>query len=119
MHEYSFTKSIVDAVLTSVEGYNVKRVQEINLEMGEFATFIPEQVAFCFEILGKEHQILQDTLLQFTQKKGVLKCESCGYRGGAEEEGELRIFTCPKCKNYMRIIEGMDCIIKEIKLMEI
>ncbi len=119
MHEFSFTQSIVNAVIESIASYDVKFVQEIEIEMGEYSTFIPDQIEFCYEILTKNNDQLKDANIVFTEKKGVVECVSCEYRGTLQTiDGDIQSFSCPDCGEYLTIIEGNDCIIKQLKLMK-
>lgn len=120
MHEFSITTQLVDSVLQELKKYDVKKVNEVYIEIGELTFLAHEQVKFAYEILTKDN-ILKDSKLVIKERKTVCKCSACGYEGSIEyENDEAHHFSfpklcCPKCGSDIEIIKGKDCVVKNIK----
>ena len=78
MHEFSITTQLVDSVLQELKKYDVKKVNEVYIEIGELTFLAHEQVKFAYEILTKDN-ILKDSKLVIKERKTVCKCSACSY----------------------------------------
>ena len=58
MHEFSVMTQIVDSVLAEARSRDAHKVEQVELEVGEFTMLGSEQLKFAYEVLSK------DTLLQ-------------------------------------------------------
>lgn len=122
MHEYSVMSGVVGAILERIKGMNVKRVERVDMIVGELTFLSPEQMKFAFEVLS-EGTLLEGAELNIEIRKARIKCRKCGYEGGMSVEEseeyhyELPIFKCPKCGGDVDIIEGKECTVKNAKLI--
>jgi hydrogenase nickel incorporation protein HypA/HybF len=119
MHELSIMTQLIRSALESLNGYDVKRVEKVHLEVGELTFLNPEQLRFSFGVLTKETP-LQGSELVINEKKAQVECSSCGYHGGLDEPdgdhfGFLRL-SCPSCGGKVKILSGQECILKNIQL---
>lgn len=120
MHELGLAIRIVDAVKNSLKSHKVKKVQEVEIEMGELNNITPKQIRQAFEIAAKS-TIAEGAKLHVKIKKGKIRCPSCGY------SGEINIDTehdhdhsthphCPKCsEGGLEILEGEDIEVRNIR----
>lgn len=109
------------AVQAAVQN-KVKRVTEVNVEVGEFTFLIPEQLAFNFEIASK-NTVLEGAELKITKKRGVLMCHDCGFEGESVVDPDIppqiasfSPMKCPKCESSAtEIVGGKEFIITDIR----
>ncbi len=121
MHEYSVMSQIVNSVLEEAKKRDAKKVEQVDLEIGEFTMLGDEQMRFAYEILSKD-TILEGSKLQVSHRKGKVKCDSCGYEGDVKiaEDSPHRavpILECPKCRSPAKIVEGRECFIRNIRMV--
>lgn len=125
MHELSTVVSIVETVTRVAGANNVKKVLEINVEIGQFTFVNPEQLKFLFEIASNDTP-LKNSKLNITLVPGKLHCNDCGYSGDAISEEDQRkahllplvgfSAKCPICNSSnTEIIGGRELNIKNIK----
>jgi hydrogenase nickel incorporation protein HypA/HybF len=121
MHEFSAALSIVETAVQTAQDNDVTKVKAVNVEVGEFTFLVPEQLAFNFEIASK-NTIIEGAKLQISKKKGVLKCNDCGFEGVSEVDPDvppqIAVFSpmkCPNCKgSSTEIVGGKEFIITDI-----
>jgi len=121
MHEFSAALAIVETAVQAAQQNNVSKVTAVNVEVGEFTFLVPEQLIFNFEIASK-NTVVEGAKLQITKKKGVLKCNDCGFEGESEVDpdvsSQIAVFSpmkCPKCKgSSTKIVGGKEFIITDI-----
>ncbi len=121
MHEYSVMSQIVDSILEEAKKRDAKKVEQVDLEIGDFTMLGDEQMKFAYEVLSKD-TILQGSKLQVSHRKGKVKCDQCGYEGDvmiAEDSPHraVPILECPKCHSPAKIIEGRECFIRNIRMV--
>jgi hydrogenase nickel incorporation protein HypA/HybF len=125
LHELSTVVSIIETVTRVAEANNVKKVLEINVEIGQFTFVNPEQLKFLFEIASNDTP-LKNSKLNITLVPGKLHCNDCGYSGDAISEEDQRkahllplvgfSAKCPICNsNNTEIIGGRELNIKNIR----
>lgn len=112
MHEFSAACSIVEAAVQAAESHNVKKVNVVNIEVGEFTFLIPEQLEFNFEIASK-NTVLEGANLNIKKVRGRILCQQCGHEGEAQTQDEIpsqvAMFApmkCPKCDSSATVITG-------------
>lgn len=110
--------NIIETVEKSVERKNVKRITQIELELGEFNFVTPEQLAAAFEI-ASDGTVAKGAKLKIRTKHGKIKCNECSYRGEVEEHSHTFIIYCPKCHSAsVEVLEGKELIVKNIKAVK-
>ena len=108
--------SIIETVKKSVEGKNVKKIMQIELELGEFNFVTPEGLTAAFEI-ASDGTIAKGAKLKIKTKHGKIKCNECSYAGEVEVDNEehSHMMHCPKCgSSSIEIVEGKEIIVKGI-----
>jgi len=121
MHEFSVMTQIVDSVLEEAKRRDAKKVEQVDLEVGEFTLLGREQLEFAYDVLSKD-SILQGSRLEIRTVKGKIKCGSCGYEGSVKvaEDAPHRsvpILECPKCHSAAKIVEGRECVVRNIRMV--
>ncbi len=120
MHEFSVMSQIVDSILEEAKKRDAKRIEQVDLEIGDYTMLGQEQMRFAFDVLAKD-TILEGAKLNITTRPGKVKC-SCGYEGSPSVSEDsphkvVPILECPKCGGAAKIVEGRECIIRNIRLV--
>ncbi len=120
MHEFSLAQSVQETVISIAKKQGAKEIKKVILKFGTFALIEEDQFRFCFDILQKESELLEQTELEIIWISGVLKCQQCSFEGKIEDipqkHTELApVFRCPKCQSYATdIISGTEATIDSI-----
>jgi len=109
MHELSYATSMLDTILNAVkeqerDGKKIKKVSEINLEVGELTFINVEQLKFAFEVIA-EGTICENAKINVQFVKPLAVCRDCGYEGGIKAEDEFDIH-CPNCNSMNLKFKG-------------
>jgi hydrogenase nickel incorporation protein HypA/HybF len=120
MHEFSVMTQIVESILSEAKKRNAKKIEQVDLHIGEYTMLGDEQMRFAFEVLSKD-SILDGATLEISHVPGKIKC-SCGYDGPVPVTDDsphraVPIMECPKCKKPARITEGRECLIRNIRMV--
>ena len=112
MHELAITQSMLDIVLEQAEKAEAKKVERINLVIGEMTGVVKECVQFYVDFLSKG-TIAEGADLSFTMIPSTARCQSCG------KQFELKEFdwTCPYCQGQgVEIIAGKELFVESIEV---
>lgn len=120
MHEFSVMNQIVECILSEAKKNDAKKVEQVDLELGEYTMLGKEQLMFAFEVLTKD-TILDGAKLVIKNIKGKVRC-SCGYEGSVQVSDDaphriIPILECPKCKGAAEIVEGRECLLRNIRMV--
>lgn len=119
MHEASLAMDIIETVKESVEGRNIERVTQIEVELGEFSFVTPQQLRAVFEMVAQD-TIAQKAKLKIKIRHGKIRCLQCNYKGKVKvdkcEHSHMKLIKCPKCKSTAtEILEGNGIVVGNIK----
>ena len=134
MHEWALAESIVTTAIDAAKKEKLKKITEINIEIGELQQI--EQDIFKFgieEIIKSYGNILKNVKIDIKIEESTLKCKSCDYEWKfsemkkklSEDESEAIHFIpevslvharCPKCGSPdFDITKGRGVSISSIK----
>jgi len=121
MHELSVMTQIVDSILAEAAKQKARRIESVDLEIGEYTMLGEEQLKFAYEVLSKENPLLEGSTLNIRHLKGRIKCK-CGFEGEvtpAEDSPHkvVPILECPKCCGAAEIVVGRECVIRNIRMV--
>jgi len=121
MHEFSVMSQIVDCILDEARKRDARKVEQVELEIGEFTLLGDEQMRFAYEVLSKD-TILEGSALKVGRIDGKVRCRSCGYEGPlklAEDTPHkaVPVLECPRCGSPAEITEGRECLIRNIRMV--
>lgn len=114
---------IVEAVLKQLDKYEVERVEEVFLTIGELTNLGFEQLTFAYDIITKG-TLLEGSALIIDSESIQVLCGTCSYQGGVErlEDDEFHnsipILSCPQCQGSVQIIAGKSCTVKSLNVVE-
>jgi len=124
LHELQIASELIQTVVSAAKGYEgVIRVEEVHLSIGRMTFIGREQLAFCWEAVSGERDLIKGSSLIITEEEVVVECSSCGYRGGLDDRSDpiyhymLPVFACPRCGLDVDIIKGKGVTITNIKLL--
>lgn len=123
MHELAMATQLVENVLEEAKKYDANKVAEVHLTIGKLTFLGVEQMRFSYDILTKD-TIMKDSKLIITEQDGVIKCQSCGYKGKIPIEDDsayhvpVPTLRCPKCGEAAKIVEGKECTITSIRILK-
>ena len=120
MHEFSVMSQIVASILEEAKKRKATRIEEVELQIGDFTMLGEEQLKFSYEVLSKD-TILEGSRLKVGHIKGKIMC-SCGFEGTVDPSPDsphriVPILECPKCKGAAKITEGRECVIRNIRMV--
>lgn len=110
MHELSIAESLIEQVLTVARDNQLKRVDEVEIAVGDLRLVIDEVMQTAFR------SVIQDTLAQGAQLKILsvkahAQCLDCL----GEFEPEVNNFLCPKCLvANVKILAGNEIILNAV-----
>lgn len=112
MHEYPFTKSIIDIAERIAREKKAKKVTAIKLVVGELSGYIGDSIEFYFDIISKG-TMAENAKLDIKIIKAKLYCPYCKkYFDRAPLASE-----CPECKKEVVITDiGKECYIESVEL---
>lgn len=109
MHEMSIVQGIIDLCLEHAGG---RRVNSLDVEIGQLSSTVPEAIEFCFEACSRD-TLLEGARLNILRIPGQGKCQECGVTFALEELYE----ACPDCgSNRVIIISGEELRVREIEV---
>ena len=110
MHELSLTQEILRIVSEHASGAEATSVSEIQIVIGELASFIDDSIQFYFDILSPG-TVAEGAVLNFRRIKTRFRCRQCGH----EFMPENRNWVCPSCSALGGdVIEGKEFYIESI-----
>jgi hydrogenase nickel incorporation protein HypA/HybF len=121
MHEFSVMTQIVDSIMAEATKRQAKKIEAVDLEVGEYTMLGDEQLKFAYEVLSKENPLLEGSELNIKHLKGRIKCK-CGFEGDvrpAEDSPHkiVPILECPQCCGAAEIVVGRECVIRNIRMV--
>lgn len=111
MHEVSVITEILEIVEKNAKENNLKSIDKITLQIGEFTCIEESSLRFAFESM-KQESICKDTKLLIKKIKATSYCDDC------REEFEVNYTNrlCPKCNKFsFNIVKGYELYLESIE----
>lgn len=109
MHEMSITQGIIELCLDHAGG---RRVNSLDVEIGELSSVVPEAIEFCFEACSRE-TLLEGAQLHIIRIPGRGQCLDCGQETILTElYGSCQ--HCGGCR--VTIVTGEELRVREIEV---
>ena len=114
MHEMSITEDILRIVSEHAAGADATNVTEIQIVIGELASFIDNSIQFYFDILSPG-TVAEGAILNFRRIKTRFRCRQCEK----EFMPENKNWICPYCSALGGdIIAGKEFYIESITVSD-
>lgn len=114
MHEMSIAQNILDIVREEMERHKVKKLQAINVAVGEMSAVVPSSLSFCWKVMidGTD---LAETKFNIRVVPLTYRCFDCGEEFTAEE----LTFECPHCRaEKPRLTAGRELTVENIEVAD-
>lgn len=112
MHEITATRNILSLVLAEATKAGATRVTRVSLKAGEWSTFDPECIEFCFRVLAQGTPA-EGAQLAIERTRVRFRCGSCGLEY-SPMDGK---FHCPGCSTGVGdLIGGRELFVDSIEV---
>jgi len=112
MHEYSITKNIVEISVSEALKAGAKKINSINIVIGELSSIIDDSVKMYFDIFA-EGTIAEGAELIFKRIQAEYECKNCNHKFTRKEFS----YECPLCKSLARPTDkGKEFYIESINI---
>ena len=113
MHELGIVMNVVEQVEQVAKQNNVKRVLQLNVEVGEVSAIVPDLFTDCFEWAKKRTEYLKDAQLNLIVLQGISYCRSCKRTYETTKYAK----QCPHCQSMdTYLVTGNEINIKDIQV---
>jgi len=103
VHELPVTQSLLEIALKHAEAAGARRIVQLNLVIGEFASIVDDSVQFYWDIISRG-TIAEGARLHFERTSGQMRCTVCGHTFSPNG----RDYTCPACGGTQVVVVGGD-----------
>ncbi|HVB10693.1 MAG TPA: hydrogenase maturation nickel metallochaperone HypA [Bacillota bacterium] len=93
MHELSLATSILDVAAAQLAAAGRTRLLRVEVAVGELAAVLPDNLAFCFEVLAEDRPALAGAHLDVQVRPLMVRCRDCG----GEAHPPRPVMRCPAC----------------------
>ena len=112
MHELSLAMSVREIVEDAAEKNGSKKVNEVNIIVGEFSSVSVDALEFAMEV-AKKGSVFENAKINIKSAKTILTCSQCN----SETTMEDYIFKCSTCgSTSVRIISGDRMYVESIDI---
>lgn len=112
MHEFSLAVNIVEIAEDNAQKSNAKKVNSIEIEVGEVSGVIIDALEFAMESAIKG-TILEKSDIIITNVPAMAKCMNCSHEFSVKD----MFSPCPKCSDMSQeIISGKDMQVKSMNI---
>lgn len=115
MHEIGALHQLVVEAEAIAKANGVRRIKEINIELGELSGMLPEFFEKYYSIVIENREILKDSELKIHMIPGEGLCRNCNTLYNVSHNQGV----CPRCTSRnKKILSGMDLVLKNIVIDE-
>ena len=112
MHELAITQALIGLVQEHAEKVGAKKVERINVVVGELSGFIGQSVQFYFDQMSGG-TVMEDAKLSFKTIPMTGRCRDCSK----EFEIKEMDWTCPTCKGEsIELVRGNELFVESIEV---
>jgi hydrogenase nickel incorporation protein HypA/HybF len=109
MHELSFTRAILDIVLTHAE--DAAAVTGIHVTLGQLSSMVDDCIQQYWSIIASG-TIAEHATLHFTRIPATMRCTTCGSTYSLDDD-----LPCPHCGSTVcELIRGTECYVESIDI---
>jgi len=77
MHEFALANQIYQSCIDTANHYNVEKILEINVQLGDFTLVVEELLLYSFNIVKTQSLITKEAELLISRIPGVIECNEC------------------------------------------
>jgi hydrogenase nickel incorporation protein HypA/HybF len=112
MHELAITESILEIAVRHAEAQNAKRITDLHIVMGQWASVVDDSVQFYWDMIS-DGTIAKGATLHFERIQTELTCLDCGkiYQPLSET------LLCPNCQSTrLKVTKGEEFRLDSIEI---
>ena len=97
MHEFSICEDLITAILEELDKVDCRgrvTLLKARVVVGKLRQVVPDNLAFAYEVLGKEAGI-SGSKLEIVERPITAKCKECGWQGEIRDS----LFMCARCES--------------------
>jgi hydrogenase nickel incorporation protein HypA/HybF len=103
MHELSITESLLEITLKHAEQANAKKVNSLNIIIGQMSSVVDESVQFYWDFVA-QNTIAEGATLNFERIPAKFLCHNCQAEFTLNGHPD---FMCPQCESgQVQVIGG-------------
>ena len=111
MHELAITESLLEITLKHAETAGAKKVNALNIVIGQMSSVVDESVQFYWDFVAKD-TIAAGATLHFERIPARFHCHACQTEFGLNGQPD---FLCPNCGSaQVRVIGGEEFRLESI-----
>jgi hydrogenase nickel incorporation protein HypA/HybF len=112
MHELAITEGILRIAQKEIEKYNVKKVINIKIKIGELSGVMPQLIQEYFNIVSKD-TIATGAELIIEKVPISVKCLECNN----ESKIDKMMFKCPACNSInIKLLTGKEFYVDSLEV---
>ena len=112
MHEGTIAREIIRTAKEEALKAGMEKISTIKVVIGEMHAVVEDALLFLFDLMKKEEEGMEDTILSVEKKPVVVRCKKCGNEFRPEEP----IFICPSCGSMeTELISGDEMYIESME----
>lgn len=110
MHELSICGAIAEIASRHAAG---RRVEVINVRMGQLRQVVPDTLAYCWELVSAETP-LDGSRIVVEEVPARIRCRECGH---VTDVGAVPVFACGGCGGFdAQVVSGEEFLITSLEL---
>ena len=102
MHELAITQSLLDLALKHAQAAGAKKVNQLNVVIGQMSSVIDESVQFYWDFVAKD-TIAEGATLNFERVPATMHCFNCNTQFTINNS---KSFLCPNCQSAQVQVTG-------------
>lgn len=112
MHEMSLMGGVFEVIEQTISQYEIRRVLQVKLKVGELTNAEPEALQMVFEAFCK-NTICEGAELIVERVPVRGHCRNCQH----EFAVKTMFFLCPKCQNTsIEVIQGEELLLESVEV---
>jgi hydrogenase nickel incorporation protein HypA/HybF len=111
VHELSVAQSLLDIILDESKRHGLERINKVKLQVGEFASIVPDSLTFCFDLVCRD-TVAEGAVLEIEPVDLTARCDKCDLSFKVEKYE----FFCPRCgEPASKLLSGRELTIMSIE----
>ncbi|MGN1023801.1 MAG: hydrogenase maturation nickel metallochaperone HypA [Lachnospiraceae bacterium] len=112
MHELGIVLHVIEMAEQAAKESGAKKVTELDLEVGEVSTVVPDYFRDCYNWAIQRSEIMRGCRLNLVVIEGISCCRDCGATYKTTAHGRI----CPHCgSGNTCLVTGRDVVVRSIR----
>lgn len=112
MHELGIVMHVIEMAEQAARESGVTKVTELDLEVGEVSTVVPDYFRSCYNWAIQRSEIMRGCRLNLVVIEAISCCRDCGSTYQTTAHGRI----CPRCgSGNTCLVTGRDVVVRRIR----